>query len=387
MATNLIDKISTNVSNIGSKITENVENVSETVKEASKNAVNISKNISGNVGENIEGLTSNIASKTSGITNAFGNIGDKIQNVLPYDSVNFLSSSSDFINSNNIISHIIFVILVIILFIAFFKLGVNIISLFMSPSNSPYLYENMKDAKQVVIVPQDPKVKGSVPILRSKNQYDGLEYSYSCWIYVDDPTYRSTQHYKHIFHKGNDFIDNDSTFKPNNSPGLYLFNGTQGSITNPNKINSYDYAHPIISLLVRQNVFTNQASNSPNDDTYFEDIIVEGIPIKKWVCIIVRVNNQNVLDVFINGKLMKRKKLSGPVRQNYDNLYINMNGGFSGYLSSLRYYNYSLGTFEISSITNNGPSLKTENTSNLAESKPQYLSSKWFFSTSNPAFN
>jgi hypothetical protein len=386
MASNLLDKLSENATNIGSKISENVEKVTNTVQNASNNAVNATKNITDNVSQNLEGVTSNVITGMSGISDT---IGEKIQNILPYDSSNFLSSSSDFLNSNNFIAHIIFIILAIVLFIVFFKLGVNLISLLIEPSGSPYLYENMKDGKQLVIIPQDPKVKGSIPILRSRNQYDGLEFSYSCWIYVDDPTYRSNQHFKHIFHKGNDFNDNDGIFKPNNSPGLYLFNGVQtDKVENPNRLDNYDYSNPVISLLVRQNIFTDQASSNNNDSKiYYEDVVIESIPIKKWVCIIIRVNNQNVLDVFINGKLMKRKKLSGAVRQNYDNVYINMNGGFSGFLSSLRYFNYSLGTFEISSIVNNGPSLKMDESSTVSQSKPRYLSSKWFFSTSNPAYN
>ena len=101
---------------------------------------------------------------------------------------------------------------------------------------------------------------------------------------------------------------------------------------------------------------------------------------------LVRVPIRLGADVFINGKIMKRKKLSGIVRQNYDNIYINMNGGFSGYLSSLRYFNYALGSFEISTLVSNGPSLKMES-SNIAQSKPKYLSSKWFFSESSPTFN
>jgi hypothetical protein len=384
MASNLFDKLAENVSNIGNKISENVANVTSNVQKATSNVANTSENIGKNINQGFQGVSNNVKSRTSVLTNVFNNFGEKIGNSIPYNSSRALNSSAEFINSNNIIAHIIFLVLVIILFIAFFRAGINIISLIMTPDSSPYLYKNMKNAKQLVIIPQDPKSKGSISILRSRNEYDGLEFSYSTWIYIDDATYRGSQMYKHIFHKGNDYLGNDGIYYPNNSPGLYLFNGNKGHIENPNKLDSYDYKYPVMGLLVRQNIFTNE---SDGEKTFYEDVEVEGIPIKKWVNIIVRVDNQNILDVFINGKLMKRKKLSGVARQNYDNLYINMNGGFSGYLSSLRYYNYSLGTFEISSIVSNGPSLKLESSSNMAESKPKYLSSKWFFSSSNPIYN
>lgn len=383
-SSNFIDKISQNVSNIGNKISENVAKVSDNVQKASNDVANVSQNIGANINQGFEGVSQNVKSGTAGISNVFNNIGEKIGNSIPYESSRALNSSAEFVNSNNIIARIIFIILVIILFIAFFRIGVNVISLLMAPNSSPYLFEHMKDAKQLVIIPQNPKSQGSIPILRSRNEYEGLEFSYSTWIYIDDPTYRGNQMYKHVFHKGNDFLGNDSIYHPNNSPGLYLFNGKQGHTENPNKLDEYDYEYPVMGLLVRQNIFTNE---SGNDNQIFEDVTIEGIPIKKWVCVIVRINNQNILDVFINGKLMKRKRLSGVVRQNYDNVYINMNGGFSGYLSSLRYYNYALGTFEISSIVTNGPSLKTESSSNMAQSKPRYLSSKWFFSSTNPIYN
>ena len=378
---NLISSVSNNVSNAVNNASDNVQNMSNNVLQRA-NAV------SGNVGNNLNQgfgvISSNVNSGMANISDGFGNISDRFMNILPYNSAEILSSGSDFMNSNNIISRIIFITLVIILFVIFFKIGVSIISAAMAPNSSPFLFKDMKDAKQLVIVPQDPKSKGSIQVFRSKNQYNGLEFTYSTWIFVDDPTYRNNQKYKHIFHKGNDFLGNDSIYYPNNSPGLYLYNGTKDHIEDPNIIDSYDYAHPIMSLLIEQNIFTNENNN---DDHFYEDVNIEGIPINKWVCIIIRVNNQNVMDVFINGKLMKRSKLPGVVKQNYDNVYINMNGGFSGYLSSLKYYDYAIGTFEIGAIVSNGPSIKLLNSSNMSESKPEYLSAKWFFSETNPLYN
>ena len=382
MATELLDKLKNNVSDATNKLSNNISKVSN---QATNNINNLTSNITKN--DTVQNLTSNVkdnfSNVTSNVTNHFNNIGEKIMNTIPYDSANYLTSSAQFINSNNAIAKIIFIILTIILFITLFKIGFAIISFLITPNPNPFLYKDMKDAKHLVIIPQNPNAKDSVPILRSRNQYDGIEFTYSTWIYIDDPTYRENQTYKHIFHKGNDYLGNDYIYYPNNSPGLYLYNGTENHIENPGKLDSYDYKYPIMSLLVRMNIFTNE---SDKDKDFYEDINIHGIPIKKWVNVIVRVNNQNIVDVFINGKIMKRKKLSGIVRQNYDNIYINMNGGFSGYLSSLRYFNYALGSFEISTLVSNGPSLKMES-SNIAQSKPKYLSSKWFFSESSPTFN
>ena len=51
----------------------------------------------------------------------------------------------------------------------------------------------------------------------------------------------------------------------------------------------------------------------------------------------------------------------------------------AGNISNLKYYNYAIGTFEINSITSNGPNLKSRKESNIQNSKPYYLSSQWYF--------
>ena len=129
-------------------------------------------------------------------------------------------------------------------------------------------------------------------------------------------------------------------------------------------------------MLVRLNVFHNNASVTK---PYYDDIYVDAIPIKKWVGIIIKVTSQNIVDIYINGVMTKRHKLSNIVKQNYDDLYVNYNGGFSGNLSDLKYYNYAIGTLEIDALTTKGPNLKIKKNSNIEQSKPQYLSSQWYF--------
>ena len=105
------------------------------------------------------------------------------------------------------------------------RLGSSILSWIFSPKPNPILIDGMIDAKQMIVVPQDPSSKGSKPIMRSVNDVQGMEFTWSVWIYVDDFTYKQNE-YKHVFHKGNDDI-NVSTPPiglnfPNNAPGLYI---------------------------------------------------------------------------------------------------------------------------------------------------------------------
>ena len=97
----------------------------------------------------------------------------------------------------------------------------------------------------------------------------------------------------------------------------------------------------------------------------------------------IRVTSQNIVDIYINGNLTKRHKLSNIIKQNYDNLYVNYNGGFDGAISNLKYYNYAIGTFDINSIMYKGPNLNASKESNLKNSKTDYLSANWYFNNTD----
>lgn len=267
-----------------------------------------------------------------------------------------VSKSIDFFQSNNLITKFAFIILVVIIFGILLRLGTMILGMIFSPNKNPILIDGMVDAKQLRKIPQDPSVKGSIPILRSQNQRDGMEFTWSVWILIDDITYKENQ-YKHVFHKGNDDINMSKqpygmNF-PNNGPGLYI-----APYTN--------------DLVVVMNTF----------ETINEEIVIKDIPIRKWINVMIRLNKQHQLDIFINGRLARRHILRDVPKQNYGDVYVSMNGGFSGYTSSLRYFAYSLGLNEIQSIVFAGPNMKMLESDNMKDSIPQYLSLRWFFSDS-----
>ena len=255
------------------------------------------------------------------------------------------------------------------------RLGTYVLTYIFSPSLTPYLIHGMIDSKKQHTISQDPKKTGSVPVMRSVDKRDGLEFTWSVWIYLDDVNYFQNR-YKHVFHKGNDQVGSDGLVSPNNAPGLY--------------ISPVDEKKNMMNLLVRMNVFTDQSNphntiRSDGSPNIYDDIVVEDMPINKWVNIIIRCNAENVLDVYINGTLVKRHQLSGVARQNYDTVYASMNGGFSGFTSDLRYFNYAIGTFKMDQIVMSGPNLKMKD-KNLKDSAPKYLSTRWFFSETNKLY-
>ena len=265
------------------------------------------------------------------------------------------SGTKEFLNSNSIIAKIAFLLLVLIVFVYVLRFGVSSLGYLMSPSSAPILLDGMIDANNMMIIPQNPALENSIPVLRSTDQQFGVEFTWSVWVYIQN--LNPDNQYKHIFHKGNDNIDfgNGSTGLnfPNNAPGLYI---------TPNTNN----------LLIIMNTF-----NDINDE-----VTVSDIPLNKWLNIMIRVKN-TTLDVYINGTIVKRHNLVGVPKQNYGDVFVAMNGGFNGYISSLRYWNYALGVGRIESVVNSGPNMKMKHGDDLHASKPHYFSLRWFFNNDN----
>jgi hypothetical protein len=276
-----------------------------------------------------------------------------------FQSNQYISGTREFLQSNSLIAKLAFLFLIIVLFVFVLRLGMGLLTWMFSGSSSPILIDGMIDSKQMVIIPQNPSSSGAKPIERSINEKDGIEFTWSTWIYIDDLTYKQGQ-YKHVFHKGNDNINLTNNPKglnfPNNAPGLYI---------GPN-------SNTIVVIL---NTFTNIS----------EEIVIDNIPVKKWVNIIIRCNG-NIIDVFINGTLSRRHILKGVVKQNYGDVYVSMNGGFDGYTSSLRYFDYAIGTGKIQSLVNAGPNMKMKS-EDITKAKPQYLSLRWYFSGNENSYN
>jgi hypothetical protein len=214
----------------------------------------------------------------------------------------------------------------------------------------------MVDAKQMIVFQQDPSNNGAVPIYRSVNADEGIEFSWSVWIYINSLQTNSGI-YKHIFSKGNSSIQQNGMIQPNNAPGLYI---------TPN----------VNSLVVIMNTY----------NVINEEIIVPDIPLNKWVNVIIRCKN-TTLDVYINGTITRSINLNGVPKQNYGDVYVAMNGGFDGYISNLWYYSYALGTNTIQSILNKGPNTKMIGSNAMLDKMFNYLSLRWYFTGQGDAYN
>jgi hypothetical protein len=285
-----------------------------------------------------------------------------------FASNQYVQGSKQFLQSNSIVAKFAFLILILLVFMMLLSLGSYILAKVFSPDHNPILIPGMINSKQMMIIPQDPSIKGAKPIYRSDNQREGLEFTWSVWINIDDYSYNERQ-YKHVFHKGNNNISsNDSGAGvgginyPNNSPGLYI---TPLNVDAKNGNTA--------GLLIKMNSF-NQID---------EDVFITDIPLNKWVNVIIRVTKQNQMDVYINGTLVKRHMMAGVPKQNYGDVYASLNGGFSGNTSELRYFEKALSTSKIQAIVNKGPdtNLITGSTMGPSNKANKYISTRWYLQT------
>jgi len=267
-------------------------------------------------------------------------------------------ASSSFLQSNTLIAKFAFLMLIIIIFVVLLNLGILLIQYFTDSSNSPYIQKKMISGHEGKTVAQDPINPDSILVKRSNNESSGIEFTWSTWIKIDElPNMTTPPTYQHIFHKGvRDFkVNGDGIALTTNGPGLYVkpYRPTDNDAT-------------IASLRVIMS--TNQDGNNNYID-------IDDIPLKRWVNVIIRMQNTTV-DVYVNGTISGRLNLTDVPLQNYYDVEICRNGGFTGSLSALRYYDNALNIFQITKIVAAGPIVEVDDPK--LEKNYNYLSTSWY---------
>jgi hypothetical protein len=294
--------------------------------------------------ESMPDFTGSMTSSSKGLSDSLSDWKDK--------GTGFMAKLGSVLQGNTILQRVAFVVLVFICFIVVMSVGTHLLSAVLSPT-SPYIVDGLLTATNGKVIPQDPSTSGSIPIGRSSDEDSGIEFSWSVWVNISNLDDQFDQ-YKHIFSKGDnhnvDQSQNDGKMSPNNSPGLYIKPSSN-------------------TLVVFMNTF----------ESIDEEVEVANIPLNKWVHVLIRVEG-TYLDVYINGILAKRHILPSVPKQNNGNIYIAQNGGFNGFISNLRYYDYGLQPGDIMSVVQSGPSLKLSSLeSSDLKSSPNYLSLDWYF--------
>ena len=61
----------------------------------------------------------------------------------------------------------------------------NLISYYLSPSDSPKLLNGMVSGNQYYSIKQNPNLGGALPVKRSNNAHEGIEFTWSFWLFLD----------------------------------------------------------------------------------------------------------------------------------------------------------------------------------------------------------
>jgi len=298
-------------------------------------------------------ITGKMSETTGSMGATYQNAKESVQTSLSEFSSKSMDASTGFLNSNGLLAKFAFIILVFLIFLLLLKIGLSMVAFFMGPAANPYLVRGMIQGYEKVNISQNPKDSNTIPILRSNDKYSGIEYTWSIWLKLDS----ITSLLSNIFVKGSenfyDFSNNDVSGSINilNGPGLY--------------VTKYDKEAQLKIL---------------SDNVKSLDIItVPNIPLSKWFHVAIRLQNM-IMDIYVNGTIIKRKTFANVPKQNYSDVLVNGNGGFAGSLSNLRYYGYALNVFEINNIVVFGPDTTTSSLSrsNAGKGTTSYLSSKWY---------
>jgi hypothetical protein len=309
------------------------------------------------------------------VSNTFNDVKNSISETMNSFS-NQPNAPSEFKFSNTIIAKFGFLLLVIILFLFTINLGIVLISYFLSPKSNPFLIKGTNSGTNPLVISQNPSATGSITLMRSNNESHGAEFTWSIWLFIDDLDINNTK-YHNIFNKGDNSYDAKTGISSvNNAPGLYLGNG--GNTSKP--INTLHIIMDVVgdTASINQSVGgTQQTSSYMINQPAIVD--VPNVPLKKWFHVAIRLEN-SLLDIYINGTIDQRVVLTNVPKQNYNDVNICQNGGFSGTLSDLRYFNSALNVFQISTIINKGPNMTTSyNTiQNQSINNYNYLSSLWY---------
>lgn len=301
--------------------------------------------------------------------NTFSNISESLSDmrtsldntVKDFSSKDLATSGEEFISSNSIVAKFVFLLLVLIVFVLLMNLGIYLIAYFSKPLRTPYLVKGRLQGNMQKIIHQDPKKAESQLVYRSNNKDDGIEFTWCVWLKRGETSFSqdsALKQFEHVFSKGVN-LSSDPDRDMGNGPGLYFYNDPSSTPTSIQNV-----------MKVYMDTITVNS-----DNTNHEVATINNLPFKNWFHVAVRMENK-VMDVYVNGTIAKRVTFHDVPKQNYGDVYVCNNGGFTGELSDLRYFDYGLSVFELMHIVNNGPNL-TSSDSNKNDSY-DYLSNSWY---------
>lgn len=350
---------SNKLSNFGQKLSNAARDVNEKVQTGFQAATNGFGAMRNGINQRVNEAKENISSRAQNQDSFLGKLN------LGFEQIS--GTTQKFAEANSTISKVVFILFMVILFGLLMRLGVFLLSFFMTPSKNPIVVNGMRPTTKGKEYNVNPNEADPKPILRSINEDQGMEFTWSTWFWMEGIDYSDTITKKRIFSKGNNNARQRQNRYNQDNSNPYLMN-SPGLYSHADK-NSID---------VVLNTF-NKNDGLTDDLSSIQKVIqIDNIPVQKWVNVIIRIQN-NTIDVYLNGTLTKRENLDVVPKQNYGNIYVGDKiNGMNGYISSLRYFNHAIGASQIQDILHQGPSLKMEG-DDWNSAQPPYLAMRWYF--------
>ncbi len=230
-----------------------------------------------------------------------------------------------------------------------------------------YKYLNNYQASQSVtktFIPyihdaKEPKrfTNGSIP-----KSTQGNEYNYNLWVYVADYSHRNEED-KCILYKG-EVGDNNLDSAQNSEENLNRSGNPSMWLLRKNNTLRVQIAletrYSDIGSCSIEN-FDGHMGDLPESDSnsslMSKSCDIEHFPLQRWVCVNLALTN-NILDISFDGNLVKSCMLPGAPAINNSDLLVCPSGGFNGFIANLNISDKALGSSEIKSIYEKGPTLK-----------------------------
>ena len=388
-----------------------------------------------------ESFTSSFPSKLKSMVSPSSNVNTvSLSNSNIDNSRGIFKKGLSLLKNNSTLRIIIYIVIIVFAIIILINLIIKSYNIFIDiKQKKPWLLYGTKDAKQYQYVIQDIENNPLQLIKTSSNRPGGLEFTYGCWIYIDNYDYGKSK-WKNIFHKGSSKdIDcpHASNARSSQCPGLWLDpdentlhvfintfisdsttpgNNPDDSLPNiPDDLSTMtpcaaaDKATALCQAATQTatqtaadkaaaaaaaaaakakaaaaaaaataKTSTTDSSSCPpfTDDS---NNIIESEKVEN-----IPINNwvnivvavrQHNVDIYINGILAKRKLLKYLPKQNNGKFHINANGGFEGFVSNIKYFSYYISEGELFNYVSSGPS-KLPPVNTIA--KPPYLAERWW---------
>ena len=219
-------------------------------------------------------------------------------------------------------------IVVIIIYELTYGGGILVPSRIAPNKTSVELIGNLHDGREYL------KLDQSLP--PSQNEDEGLEYSYACWIVIND--YDDGADVPVVFVKGAADLSMAS-------PSVTLRRGKN-------------------EIHIHQDTYESKKPGR---------MVIHNLPAGKLIHLAVTVR-QTSMDVYVNGFIYGHLTLSALPLQNAESVYVAENGGWKGLIGNLIYYNYALTPDEVRSISQKKPQRDPDD----IPPYPQYFDSSWW---------